>query len=379
MHILFTYNISFEILSFPAYLVSFLNLLQGVQSYNNNYLLLGANCEEDHPLLKRYIEHLEKEMEEIEGKCLKTERGHEVIFEFELIPDDQKWVPSMSGELNNAGTYFSSFANVWQTMGGSIGVHSSAIWKPWNYNDRVKMVKKVENYKKTLKDPVGKERSKVTAFTSKQKSKQEYTPALGKYVDSVKAEPLHNTNNAWQYWFTFLLQIAMQYSNPSIAKSVNAITELESSVPIVKSMHCIRNAVKCGRLFKSFSRWLCEKRKNKISFSYRFTGLESKTFYWNFAFAIQVLLNIESINQGAKLKLHALAFVALQLREAVAIYSRVEVDRELVDKLFLKCKNYFNTNCLFLGNTVSPTIWTVAYAIPYHLTSCSRTLGTDWV
>ena len=80
LHILFTYNISFEILSFPAYLVSFLNLLQGVQNFNNNHLLLGANWEEVHPLFKKYTEHLAKEMEEIEGKCLKTERGHEVIF-----------------------------------------------------------------------------------------------------------------------------------------------------------------------------------------------------------------------------------------------------------------------------------------------------------
>ena len=33
-----------------AYLVSFLNLLNRVQSYDDNNLLLGTNCEEDHPL-----------------------------------------------------------------------------------------------------------------------------------------------------------------------------------------------------------------------------------------------------------------------------------------------------------------------------------------
>ena len=169
-NILFTCNISFEILSFPAYLVSFLNLLQGVQNFNNNHLLLGANWEEDHPLLKKYTEHLAKEMEEIDGKCLKTERGHEVIFKFELIPADKKWVTSIPGAPNNGATYFASFANVSQdtktTMGGSIWVHSTEIWKPWNYNDRVKMVEKVENYKKKAKGSVEKERSNVTAFIS---------------------------------------------------------------------------------------------------------------------------------------------------------------------------------------------------------------------
>ncbi|CAB4034572.1 Hypothetical predicted protein, partial [Paramuricea clavata] len=273
-----------------AYLVSFLNLFQGVQSCNNNHLLFGANCEEDHPLLKKYTEHLTKEMEEIEGKCWKTERGYEVTFKLKLILADQKWVASMSGELNNAATYFSSFANVNQdnkgTMGSSIGEHSSATWKPWNYDDRMETVKKVEKFKKMLKDPVTKERSKVTAFISKERSRQEYAPARG-----------------------------------------------------------------------------------------TFTGLESKKFSWNFAFAIQELLNFDSIKQSTKLKLHALAFAALQLREAVAIYSRIEVDRELIQKLFLKCNNYFHTNCLFLGNAVCPTTWTVGYAIPYHCNQLFESIG----
>ena len=221
----------------------------------------------------KYTEHLTNEMEEIEGKCLKTERGHEVTFKLKLIPADQKWVASMSGELNNAATYFSSFANVSQdtkgTMGGCIGKHAKATWKPWSYNRRIEMVKKVEKFKNTLKDPENKERNKVTAFIAKEKSRQEHAPSLGKYVDSVKAEPLHNTNNAWQQLFTFMLAIAMHYTNPKELKSVTALTELPSSAPIVQFIYCIRNVVKCGRLFKSFSRWFREKRKNKISFSYR--------------------------------------------------------------------------------------------------------------
>lgn len=57
-----------------AYLVSFLNLLQRDQSYNDNYLLLGANCEDDHPLMKAYTCQLSKEMEEIEGEALATQK-----------------------------------------------------------------------------------------------------------------------------------------------------------------------------------------------------------------------------------------------------------------------------------------------------------------
>ena len=69
-----------------AYLVSFLNLLNRVQSCDDNNLLLGANCEEDHPLMKSYSNHLREEMEQIEEKTLTTEIGEQVVFKFELIP-----------------------------------------------------------------------------------------------------------------------------------------------------------------------------------------------------------------------------------------------------------------------------------------------------
>ena len=55
-----------------AYLVSFLNLLQWVQSCNDNHIILGANCKEDHALMKSHTHHLREEMEEVEGKQLTT-------------------------------------------------------------------------------------------------------------------------------------------------------------------------------------------------------------------------------------------------------------------------------------------------------------------
>ena len=98
-----------------AYLVSFLNLLNRVQSCDDNHLLLGDNCEEDHPLMKSYPNHLREEMEHIEGKTLTSERGEQVVFKFELIPSDMKWISSHLRELNNCATCFSPFANVNQT------------------------------------------------------------------------------------------------------------------------------------------------------------------------------------------------------------------------------------------------------------------------
>ena len=106
---------------------------------------------------------------------------------FRFVPSDQKWFALVSGELNNAATY-SSFADVSQhtknTMDGSTG-KLDGTWQPWDYQGRIEMVKKVEKFKKTLIDLHGTQRGKVTAFIASNKSRQEFCPPLGKYVDPI--------------------------------------------------------------------------------------------------------------------------------------------------------------------------------------------------
>ena len=298
-----------------AYLVSFLNLLQRVQSCNDNHLILGANCEEDHALMKSYTNHLREEMEEVEGKQLTTERGKQVVFKFELIPSDMKWMSSHSGELNNCATYFSPFANVNQTskrtIGGTIG-GLEATWQPWDYKKRLVMAERVVKLKSKLRDPMGKQRNEVTKFIAQNKSRQEFVPPLGKYVDLLKAEPLHNTNNAWQSWFLTALAIVMHYTHQNHLKAATAVSDLPDSSPLLTFLKCLKDTLKCGRLYKAFLRWFSEKRKKGISFSYRFTGLESKYFCWQFATLIQELLKIPTLSKGHVLKLHTLSFIGLK-------------------------------------------------------------------
>ena len=52
---------------------------------------------------------------------------------------------------------------------------------------------------------MGKQRSHITKFIAQNKLRQEFVPLLGKYVDLLKVEPLHSTNNAWQNWFSAAL------------------------------------------------------------------------------------------------------------------------------------------------------------------------------
>ena len=234
-----------------AYFVSILNLLKRVQSCNANDLLMGTNCAKDIPLMKEYTKYLKGEMEEMAGKKLTTEVGHQVEFRFELIPADMKWVSSMTGKLNNCAVYFSPFANVYQTnkttVGGSIG-GSEATWHPWNYQKRLETAAKVSNVKAKLKDLEGKQRGDVTKFIAKEKSRQEFIPPLSKYMDCITDEPLHNTNNAWQQWFLALLTVVMQYTNKAQLKA-STVSDLPISLQLLFFfLKCVRETVKCKRL-----------------------------------------------------------------------------------------------------------------------------------
>ena len=82
----------------------------------------------------------------------------EITFLFELIPSDMKFTAFRNGQLNNAATYFSSFANVFKSdcslLGEKCGTSPSCKWQPWRYQDRLKVAKQVAQFKKGLSSKV---------------------------------------------------------------------------------------------------------------------------------------------------------------------------------------------------------------------------------
>ena len=112
--------------------------------------------------------------------------------------------------------------------------------------------------------------------------RQEFVPLSGKYVDLLKVEPLHSTNNVWQNWFSAALSAVMQYTNQSHLNAETTVSDLLDSSPLLAVLKCLEDKVKHGRLHKAFLRWFTEKQKKGIIFSYGFTRLESKYFCWHF-------------------------------------------------------------------------------------------------
>ncbi|KAK3722872.1 hypothetical protein QZH41_020446 [Actinostola sp. cb2023] len=364
-----------------SYLVSLLNVLDGVQSCDNNFLLMGANCDETHELMYEYTKHVVQEIKEMEGKVYEVQ-GDSVTFECKLIPSDQKWMASMAGELNNAATYFSSFANVSKsnvkTIGGTIGDDSSCTWKKWRYEQRMKDVDEVKAFKARNKIPENSKssnhRGKVTAHIASRKSRQEFSPPLGKYVDNFKPEPLHNSNNAWQHWNLDILTTAMKLTDRAVINKANGdITQLPSITPMAKYMSLLKYKMKAGRLYKNVERWFREKKKAE-DFQYRFTGKESKLFCWHFMEICRILIAAGGIPQTTLLHVYGLAYSGLCLRNCVSLFSRVHISESDVDCLRNECEQYYNCHAILL-NTVKPTTWTIGKAIPYYTAEIFHDLG----
>lgn len=77
-----------------------------------------------------------------------------------------------------------------KNVNGTFGEDSTFTWKPWSYDQRVKVAKLVDKYKQTtvVNKPLKQQRNLVTKFIASKHSRQEFEPVLGPVVDKAKCE-----------------------------------------------------------------------------------------------------------------------------------------------------------------------------------------------
>lgn len=77
--------------------------------------LLGANCSEDCEPVRRYVTMPRDQMTRIEGNLYSIQvDGKEKIvsFQFELLPNDMKYLAFLAAELSIYASYFSPLADI---------------------------------------------------------------------------------------------------------------------------------------------------------------------------------------------------------------------------------------------------------------------------
>lgn len=349
-----------------SWLLSFLNVGERIASCNENFLLCGANCSESHPSMIKFAKNLISDVAHIEKQIYVLPASKtKAKFTVELIPSDMKWAATFSGELSNAAHFFSTFGNVSEsdkfTLNGCLGPAETCTWKPWLYKDRLEVAAKVTAKKAELERTSLAEstkRSKVLNYIQSLNSRQEYAPVLKGLVDKIYAEPLHNANNGWQQLHALILGHANDKSAiPSTCTDVSKMPDC----PLASHLITLKQ-IGASRLFKKVKKWFCQGRKGTLS--YRFTGKETRIMCQNFMKLVKAVSS-EQDTPVQSLQINTFAFVGLQLRVATSRFSRVNIDQELLQELKDSCEMYFNACSLLLGS-VTPTVWTIGHAIPFH-------------
>lgn len=80
---------------------------------------------------------------------------------------------------------------------------------------------------------------------------------------------------------------------------------------------------------------------------------------------IVAALESEGDSPETQMGLCAIAHCVLELRSAVSLFSRVNIQERDLIELENHCLRFFNIVSTML-KSVSPTVWTIGYAVPYH-------------
>ena len=351
-----------------SWLLSFLNRGKHILSSSEKFLIFGANCSES-SLVQQYVEFLFREMSEIEKTTFQV-NGTEVKFTFSEFPNDLKMLAFLAGELLVSATYFSTFGDVntsnCDVVTGTFGSGPTHTWQPWKYNQRVAISKEVEKLKLKVEKQKGSKvskRKKVTSFISDKKSRQEFVPLIGQFIDRAHIEPLHPKNNACQQLFRRILYESIGKS--ALDKSVVQFDQVPKSAPFSRLVTCLQKTAKLSRLAKKVKNWFNETQGSGNDFQYRFAGQDSRMFLHNFMLVIDALKQ-PADSEKQTLTLHVFAYICFQLRQIVSIVCRV-VNITLQDLTQLKqyCSNLFRACCSFTPS-ISPTIWGIGHIIPAH-------------
>ena len=205
-------------------------------------------------------------------------------------------------------------------------------------------------------------RSKVTEFIAHQKSRQEFTPLVGKLIDNAHVEPLHLKNNAWQYFLKAFLKESIGKSN--ILPSQKTFSDVPEDSCFANMVTALQYEVKAKRLATKVKKWFDETQRKQADLQYRFTGKESQSFCHNFMRLIKVLSR-EGDSKKQRQTVLTLVYVGIRLRDC-SIFNRFEVQETDLTKLKSLAEECYRANAMFLPTAVNPTIWTIGHVLPVH-------------
>ena len=165
-----------------------------------------------------------------------------------------------------------------------------------------------------------------------------------------------------------MLKYALSHSDVSTCKS---IVDIPPESCFGKYYNHLRFNVKATRLVKKVSKWFADGREKNKAWT---INLQVR----NLAYFVTTLSTVKNLRmdpdqRSHTFQLHVFAHIAVNLRDAVSLFSRVSVSNEQVLSLKRFCSNYYRATSLFLTSTL--TTWTTGHIIPSHTKAIHQMLG----
>ena len=194
-------------------------------------------------------------------------------------------------------------------------------------------------------------------------SRQVEVQLVSNYIVHAKAEPLHLKNNVVKEMYMKLLHICATQSNLGNVKNFNDIAE---DVLLACFVSHIRKEMGCNYLSKKVVQWFNESNgKLDSAFSFRFRGKESYAFLKNFPELIKMIMQKITSHEVIS-RLHEIYFQFIQLRKVISFTVRIiDFNEDLLKEMEKSCALLFKACCL-TQDRISPSLWTLCCATPYH-------------
>lgn len=365
-----------------VFLLSFLNVAKRIASSNENFLIFGANVDENSIVVRRFMLKLLSDIRFLESQVfdIVNNNGQQFKVEFRLgeLPNDMKMLCFLAGELSNASYYFCTFGNVNQIDSSNYKkkLDNKDGWHEFSYKKRLTDASKVVEKKKSLEKSKLAETTKrthITTFISQTlKSRQEEIPLVENFIDRAKCEPLHLKNNTVKEMFMKLLRLSYSESNIGNIKTFNQVTEEKL---FFKFITFVRYSMGCNSLSSKVIQWVNENNgKVEKPFTFRFRGAESRAFLSHFPELIVLMLNSIESEQVVN-RLHQLFYQSICLRKIISYSVRIE-DFDLIKLQHLEqsCRHLFITSSL-LEKKISPSLWALCNAVPFHAAKTLKDYG----
>ena len=109
-----------------------------------------------------------------------------------------------------------------------------------------------------------------------------------------------------------------------------------------------------------------DEKERHTSLSIRLIG-EQAVQLARYSYWLLDSLAIENESEQERVKRLALCKISRLLRDAATLFNKVHVTSAEVSQLKEICQIYFNIYALFLPESLNITVWTLGYALPYHV------------